>query len=115
MVTSQFACNFCTLEPFRWQVTRAGAEAARDRFKAEALPDFGTAQDAMLAGQPWMYHALPSSYVNLGVLDPLDLCRRRPHSVHRWYRGVDVEAYEWVEMPNTIRMSQSRRRTPHAG
>lgn len=29
-----------------------------------------------------------------------------PHSVHRWYLGVYIDAFEWVEAPNTIGMSQ---------
>ncbi|NHZ81873.1 hypothetical protein F2P44_21715 [Massilia sp. CCM 8695] len=29
-----------------------------------------------------------------------------PYQVHQWYRGVYVDAFEWVEMPNTIGMSQ---------
>lgn len=203
LVEARFPDNFGQLRPFHWQVTRQGAEAARDRFLREALPDFGTYQDAMLADQPWMYHALLSPYLNLGLLDPLDLCQRAeaewragraplnavegfirqiigwreyvrgvywqhmpdyaamnalqatrplprfywdgqtdmaclsqvigqtlrtgyahhiqrlmitgtyalligadPQAVHRWYLGVYVDAYEWVEMPNTLGMSQ---------
>ena len=29
-----------------------------------------------------------------------------PHEVHSWYLAVYADAYEWVEMPNTIGMSQ---------
>ncbi|MBC7752010.1 MAG: cryptochrome/photolyase family protein, partial [Candidatus Saccharibacteria bacterium] len=29
-----------------------------------------------------------------------------PHEVHLWYLAVYADAYEWVEMPNTIGMSQ---------
>jgi deoxyribodipyrimidine photolyase-related protein len=29
-----------------------------------------------------------------------------PHDVHRWYLGVYIDAFEWVEAPNTIGMSQ---------
>src|SRR5574343_480128 len=29
-----------------------------------------------------------------------------PEAVHRWYLGVYVDAVEWVEMPNTLGMSQ---------
>jgi len=203
MVARAFPDSFGRIEPFHWQVTRAGAEAARDRFLREALPEFGRTQDAMLADRPWMYHSLLSPYLNLGLLDPLDLCRRAeaewragraplaavegfirqiigwreyvrgvywlkmpeyveenalgarrplppfywtgetpmrclaqvigqtidtgyahhiqrlmitgtyalligadPAAVHRWYLGVYVDAYEWVELPNTLGMSQ---------
>jgi deoxyribodipyrimidine photolyase-related protein len=30
----------------------------------------------------------------------------RPEEVHRWYLAVYVDAVEWVEMPNTLGMSQ---------
>ena len=30
----------------------------------------------------------------------------QPRQVHEWYLAVYVDAYEWVEMPNTIGMSQ---------
>jgi deoxyribodipyrimidine photolyase-related protein len=30
----------------------------------------------------------------------------RPRQVHRWYLAIYVDAVEWVEMPNTLGMSQ---------
>ena len=203
LVARAFPDSFGQLDPFCWQVRREGAAAARDRFLREALPEFGRNQDAMLADRPWMYHSILSPYLNLGLLDPLDLCRRAeaewragraplaavegfirqiigwreyvrgvywlkmpgyvdenalgaerplpafywtgrtemrclaqvigqtiqtgyahhiqrlmvtgtyalligvdPAAVHRWYLGVYVDAYEWVELPNTLGMSQ---------
>jgi deoxyribodipyrimidine photolyase-related protein len=29
-----------------------------------------------------------------------------PHALHEWYLAVYADAYEWVELPNTIGMSQ---------
>ena len=29
-----------------------------------------------------------------------------PAAVHRWYLEIYVDAYEWVELPNTLGMSQ---------
>jgi deoxyribodipyrimidine photolyase-related protein len=29
-----------------------------------------------------------------------------PTAVHQWYLGVYIDAFEWVELPNTIGMSQ---------
>ena len=29
-----------------------------------------------------------------------------PAEVHRWYLGVYIDAFEWVELPNTVGMSQ---------
>lgn len=30
----------------------------------------------------------------------------KPQSVHEWYLGVYIDAFEWVELPNTVGMSQ---------
>ena len=38
---------------------------------------------------------------NFALLAGLD-----PHAVHRWYLGVYIDAFEWVELPNTLGMSQ---------
>jgi len=29
-----------------------------------------------------------------------------PHALHEWYLSVYADAYEWVELPNTVGMSQ---------
>ncbi len=29
-----------------------------------------------------------------------------PHALHEWYLAVYADAYEWVELPNTVGMSQ---------
>jgi len=29
-----------------------------------------------------------------------------PHAVHEWYLSVYLDAFEWVELPNTLGMSQ---------
>ncbi len=203
LVGSRFSGNFGTLEPFWFAVTRHDAEAALDRFIAEALPRFGDFQDAMLEGERFLYHAVISPYINIGHLDPMDVCRKAeaawrdgavplnsaegfirqilgwreyvrgiywlrmpeyvglnslghsrplpafywtgetdmaclrsaigqtrdeayahhiqrlmltgnfallagidPAAVHEWYLAVYADAYEWVEVPNTIGMSQ---------
>jgi deoxyribodipyrimidine photolyase-related protein len=38
---------------------------------------------------------------NFSLLAGLD-----PKEVHKWYLGIYIDAYEWVEMPNTLGMSQ---------
>jgi deoxyribodipyrimidine photolyase-related protein len=76
LVGSRFGNHFGTLEPFWFAVTRADAEAAFENFVATALPSFGDYQDAMVAGQSFLYHAVVSMYLNCGLLDPLTMCRR---------------------------------------
>ena len=71
-----FPDNFGTLRPFQFQTDRAGALRALDHFITHALPDFGAYQDAMLAGDPYLYHAVIGLYLNAGLLDPLEVCER---------------------------------------
>jgi deoxyribodipyrimidine photolyase-related protein len=203
LVEALFADHFGTLRPFWFATTRAGAEAAYAHFLKTALPQFGDYQDAMLAGEKFLYHAIVSLYLNCGLLDPLAVCRAaeaeyragraplnavegfirqiigwreyvrgiywregpdyvhrnalnahaklpdfywtaetdmaclraaieqtrdeayahhiqrlmvtgnfallagvNPHALHEWYLAVYADAYEWVEAPNTVGMSQ---------
>ena len=76
LVERRFGDNFGTLRPFRFATGRAGAEAARDHFLAHALPRFGDEQDAMLSGEAFLSHSVLALYLNAGLLEPLDLCRR---------------------------------------
>ena len=203
LVAARFDNHFGDLEPFWFAVTRADAEAAFAAFVDQALPRFGDYQDAMLAGEPFLYHAVIAQYLNCGLLDPLQVCRQvedawkggavplnaaegfirqiigwreyvrgiywlkmpgyessnffghtralpgfywtadtdmacvkaavtqtkehayahhiqrlmvtgnfamlagiDPHALHEWYLSVYADAYEWVELPNTVGMSQ---------
>jgi deoxyribodipyrimidine photolyase-related protein len=201
MVEERF--SFGRIDGFDFAVTRADALRQQQHFLDNALPRFGECQDAMLADEPFLYHAVLSPYINSGLLDPIALCReveeryragavplnsaegfirqiigwreyvrgvywregpdyvRRNHlganrplpafywtgetdmhclrqaigqtldhayahhiqrlmvtgnfalligadpaEVHRWYLEVYADAYEWVELPNTLGMSQ---------
>jgi deoxyribodipyrimidine photolyase-related protein len=61
------------LERFGWPVTREQALAALEDFITHRLADFGRYQDAMWGGQPWLYHAMISSSLNLKLLDPREV------------------------------------------
>jgi deoxyribodipyrimidine photolyase-related protein len=76
LVEARFGDHFGDVRPFWFGVTRADAEAARDHFMRAALPRFGDFQDAMLLGEKFLYHSVLSMYLNVGLLDPLDLSRR---------------------------------------
>ncbi|MBU0727026.1 MAG: cryptochrome/photolyase family protein [Alphaproteobacteria bacterium] len=203
LVAARFDTHFGDLSPFWFAVTRADAEAAFTAFVTQALPRFGDYQDAMLSGEPFLYHAVIAQYLNCGLLDPLRVCREveaawragavplnaaegfirqiigwreyvrgiywlkmpgyetsnffchtrplpdfywtaetgmacvreavtqtrqqayahhiqrlmvtgnfallagiDPHELHLWYLSVYADAYEWVELPNTVGMSQ---------
>ena len=76
LVAERFADHPGDLEPFGFAVTREEAMRERDAFMEKALPYFGDYQDAMVAGEPWLYHSVLSLYMNCGLLDPRDVCER---------------------------------------
>jgi deoxyribodipyrimidine photolyase-related protein len=203
MVNARFASHPGSLDAFDWPVTPEDARAALEDFISHRLSSFGTYQDAIWTGEPWLYHSRLSQAMNLKLLDPRDVvaaterawrkgkanlesvegfirqvlgwreyvrgiywqlmpeyesrnalaadrklpeffwtgatemnCLRdaigqtlrfgyahhiqrlmvtglfallfgvEPQEVHRWYLAVYVDAVEWVELPNTIGMSQ---------
>ena len=63
-------------EPFGWAVTRQQALAVLEHFIATRLDGFGPYQDAMVSGEPTLWHALLSPYLNLGLLAPLEVIQR---------------------------------------
>ena len=64
---------FGDLEPFRWAVTRDQALQVLHEFIKVRLTTFGPYQDAMVSGEDTMWHALLSPYLNLGLLQPLEV------------------------------------------
>lgn len=203
LVEARFEGHFGDLRPFGFATTRAQALAALDHFVEHALAQFGDYQDAMLEGHQFLYHAVVSPYLNIGLLGPLEVCQAvekdwkngdvpinaaegfirqiigwreyvrgiyflegpdypkrnvlkhdrglpdfywgtetrmncvshavgqtkeqayahhiqrlmvtgnfallagvDPHEVHEWYLAVYADAFEWVESPNTVGMSQ---------
>ena len=76
LVAERFGDHFGSLAHFDWPVTAAEAEQAADAFIAERLAKFGPYQDAMVHGQDQLWHSLLSTSLNLGLIDPLALCRR---------------------------------------
>lgn len=203
MVKHEFADHPGSLDAFDWPVTPTQAHALLADFIEQRLALFGTYQDAMWTGEPFLYHSLLSTSLNLKLLDPRTVlqaaekaladniaplacvegfirqilgwreymrgiywarmpdyaslnalqadhplpdffwngetdmaCLRetigqtlhygyahhiqrlmitglfclllgvRPQSVHAWYLAVYVDAVEWVELPNTLGMSQ---------
>ncbi|MDZ4776253.1 MAG: cryptochrome/photolyase family protein [Alphaproteobacteria bacterium] len=68
LVAGRFPDHFGDIEAFGWAVTRDDALVALQWFIANALPDFGDHQDAMLAEAPFLYHSMLSPYLNAGLL-----------------------------------------------
>jgi len=61
--------------PRLWPATHAEARRALEDFVEHRLAGFGPWQDAMVAGERWLFHSRLSSSYNLWLLDPLEACR----------------------------------------
>ncbi len=79
---------------------------------SRSLPDFyWTAQTPMACMRACITQTREEAYAhhiqrlmvtgNFALLAGID-----PHALHEWYLAVYADAYEWVELPNTIGMSQ---------
>ena len=82
LVDREFSEHFGDLEPFHFAVTAAQAQQALEQFIRERLCHFGDYQDAMLQGEPWMYHSHLSFYINCGLLSPLE-CIQKVEQAYR--------------------------------
>ena len=72
LIAERFPNHFGDIEPFYYAVTRNQALQALDLFIKQRLGYFGDYQDAMIEGEPWMYHSQISFYLNCGLLLPLE-------------------------------------------
>jgi DNA-binding transcriptional LysR family regulator len=117
LVGQRFADHFGDLEPFWFGVTRAQAEQALTHFVETTLPRFGDFQDAMLEGEAFLYHSVLSIYINVGLLDPLDVCRRVEAAYRAGYVPLNaaegyirqiigwreyVRGIYWLKMPEYV-------------
>lgn len=75
LVSDRFANHFGDVLPFQFAVTRDEALNALKQFIEYRLFYFGDYQDAMIEGEPWMYHSHLSFYLNCGLLLPMECVR----------------------------------------
>ncbi|MGE0353255.1 MAG: cryptochrome/photolyase family protein [Gemmatimonadales bacterium] len=62
-----------SLDSFDWPVTRAEALDTLRDFLAHRLAQFGPFQDAILEGEPWLFHSRLSAALNIGLLHPREV------------------------------------------
>ena len=114
LVRARFPDHFGDLEPFGWPVTRTQALEAAEAFFARRLGLFGPYQDAMVHGSDDLYHSMLSTSLNIGLLEPLELCQRAEdeyrkgraplNSVEGFIRQIIgwreyVRGFYWYTMP----------------
>lgn len=73
LVSKEFDGHFGQLDNFHFAVTREQALVVLDEFIQQRLVNFGDYQDAMVQGEPWMYHSHISFYLNCGLLTPKEV------------------------------------------
>ena len=115
LVTAQFSNHFGELENFAWPVTQEEAEADFDYFLDNCLPLFGDFQDAMKSGEVFVYHSLVGASLNLGLLDPLEVCRAAEARLHTHQAPINavegfirqilgwrefIRGVYWLKMPD---------------
>lgn len=83
MVEAEFADHFGDLHPFPFAVTRDQALVVLEEFIEHRLPNFGDYQDAMVQGEPWMFHSHISFYLNCGLLEPLECIQKAEDAYHK--------------------------------
>lgn len=103
LVAREFPSHFGRVEGFGWPVTPAQAQQALDAFIQDRLPQFGDYQDAMAEGETTLFHALISTSLNLGLLDPRLACEaaeaayRRGHAPLNAVEGFIRQILGWRE------------------
>lgn len=115
LVEKRFADHFGDLDPFYFAVTREQALDVLDTFIEQRLPEFGDYQDAMLTGEPWMYHSHISFYLNCGLLNPLEVVEKAENAYNRKHAPLNavegfirqiigwreyVRGIYWLKMPD---------------
>ena len=114
LVSDRFGSHFGDLEPFGWAVTREDALQALEHFITHCLPTFGDYQDAMKAGEDFLYHSLISPYLNVGLLTAREVCILAERAFHAGEAPINavegfirqilgwrefVRGIYWTEMP----------------
>ena len=115
LVTERFSNHFGELENFAWPVTQEEAKSDFEYFLDNCLPVFGDFQDAMKSGEAFIYHSLVGSSLNLGLLDPLEVCRAAEARLHTHQAPINavegfirqilgwrefIRGVYWLKMPD---------------
>lgn len=82
LVDKKFDNHFGELSNFNFAVNREQALAVMKDFIDNRLEFFGHYQDAMISGEPWMYHSHISFYLNIGLLNPLECIQAVEKAYH---------------------------------
>ena len=130
LVEREFGHHFGDLDQFNWPVTRDQAQQALSHFIEHGLASFGDYQDAMVGGEPFLFHSLISTSLNCGLLLPLEVCEAAEqawrdgdaplNAVEGFIRQIIgwreyVRGIYWLKMPDYVDRNDldSQRPLPH--
>ncbi|MGB5177706.1 MAG: cryptochrome/photolyase family protein [Gammaproteobacteria bacterium] len=82
LVNREFPAHPGALDSFDWPVTPDEAQSALQDFVDYRLALFGTYEDAMWTAEPFLYHSLLSSSLNLKLLNPRAVLHAAEHALH---------------------------------
>ncbi len=91
-VKSEAFSTYGEVDSFRWGVTRQQALQVLEHFIQHRLPTFGPYQDAMVTGEETMWHAMLSPYLNLGLLQPMEVIAAAEEAYQQ--RDLDLASVE---------------------
>ena len=74
MVRNRFGDRYGSVNDFWFGTSRDMALESLGHFVQHSLPTFGDYQDAMVTGEPFLFHALLSPYLNAGLLGWREVC-----------------------------------------
>lgn len=78
------------VDGFDWAVTREEALADLEDFIAQRATRFGDFQDAMIVGEPWMWHARLSTAMNLSLISPQEVAQRALDAYHQGHMPLNA-------------------------
>jgi deoxyribodipyrimidine photolyase-related protein len=127
LVAEKFSEHFGDLEPFHYAITRKQALTELEQFITKILPNFGDYQDAMVKGEAYLNHSLLSSYINIGLLLPLEICKKAEEAYHQGLAPLPavegfirqilgwreyVRGIYWLKMPAYGELNYLEAKTP---